>query len=272
MLDCNRHRTNGYRDKTWVHRVSDQNLETFHEQREADRDRSQNIINQRFPSLAEARDQYMALDTESRSEDSDRSVPEVYDTSSLPRKEVSRMYRKNKSPKVRSTKQVVVGGVDRFKTVSVEPKHPVTKLSALGKQTLTHSLKTRSVIKNNFGMPRLAPIKFNPANGAEAKDSITHHSVHDTELEPNKPNPFEKPSQKLLNGLSDPLFASKLEKMDKLTSNVSLSKMMFSNQSLERPSKKVSLYDYQKIQSTQHGSQILGQRHFLMGWPTSGFH
>lgn len=39
------------------------------------------------------------------------------------------------------------------------------------------------------------------------------------------------------------------------------------------PKKKnnLSLYDYQKIQSTAHGSQYLGQRHYMMGGPTSGW-
>jgi len=56
MIDCNRHRPNGLRDKTWQHRVSEEAIETYQSQRELDRDRKQNLINSRFPSLAEARD------------------------------------------------------------------------------------------------------------------------------------------------------------------------------------------------------------------------
>lgn len=51
------------------------------------------------------------------------------------------------------------------------------------------------------------------------------------------PKDFEK-------ALADPLFASKLDRMDKLSKS-SLSKMMFSNQRRGE-----SLYDYHKIQST----------------------
>lgn len=46
--------------------------------------------------------------------------------------------------------------------------------------------------------------------------------------------------------------------------------MMYNNDHLKRTRKKESLYDYQKIQSTQHLSQHLGQRHFMFGGPTSG--
>lgn len=39
MHDCNRHRNNGYRDKTWVHRIPEEAIETFQYHRETDRDR-----------------------------------------------------------------------------------------------------------------------------------------------------------------------------------------------------------------------------------------
>ena len=54
------------------------------------------------------------------------------------------------------------------------------------------------------------------------------------------PKHFEK-------GLSDPFFASKLDKLSK----VSYSKMMFTN---DKVKDKESLYDYLKIQSTAQGS------------------
>jgi hypothetical protein len=43
--------------------------------------------------------------------------------------------------------------------------------------------------------------------------------------------------------------------------------MMYQNQCRDRE----SLYDYQKIQSTAQGSQFLGQRHYILGGPTSGY-
>ena len=45
---------------------------------------------------------------------------------------------------------------------------------------------------------------------------------------------------------------------------------MYSNPSIENHKNKESIYDYQKIQSTAHESQFLGQRHHLFGGPTSG--
>ena len=59
MHDCNRHRKNGFKDKTWVKRIPSEFVEEFQNRRENDLDRAQNIVNNRFPSLAEARDQYL---------------------------------------------------------------------------------------------------------------------------------------------------------------------------------------------------------------------
>ena len=56
MHDCNRHRPNGYKDKTWEARVKDDTIYQFAALREQDRDRRQNKVNSRFPSLADARD------------------------------------------------------------------------------------------------------------------------------------------------------------------------------------------------------------------------
>jgi len=69
MHDCNRHRPNGYKDRTWEARVKDDTISQFNALREQDRDRRQNKVNSRFPSLAEARDQYLQMD---RVQDSDR--------------------------------------------------------------------------------------------------------------------------------------------------------------------------------------------------------
>ena len=59
MHDCNRHRPNGFRDKTWDDNIKHQSIEAFSTQRSIDQDRSQNLTNHRFPQLAEARDLYL---------------------------------------------------------------------------------------------------------------------------------------------------------------------------------------------------------------------
>jgi hypothetical protein len=51
---------------------------------------------------------------------------------------------------------------------------------------------------------------------------------------------------KIRSGLSDPLFASKLDSLER----ISFSKLMFTNNNPRND----SLYDYQKIQSTAQGS------------------
>jgi hypothetical protein len=98
-------------------------------------------------------------------------------------------------------------------------------------------------------MPKIANKKFVPVNKSEAKEHIFRSIKHDHETREyskekkvkqpsavNSPSNFEKK-------LSDPFFASKLDKMSK----ISYSKMMYSNQNTKD---KESLYDYQKIQST----------------------
>ena len=57
--ECNRHRLHGYKDKTWIERVPDECIYEYERKRNFDRNRKQNITNVRFPSLAEARDQYL---------------------------------------------------------------------------------------------------------------------------------------------------------------------------------------------------------------------
>jgi hypothetical protein len=57
--DCNRHRKNGYKDKTWVERIPNDFIDEFAKRRDKDLDRQQNIVNNRFPSLSDARDQYL---------------------------------------------------------------------------------------------------------------------------------------------------------------------------------------------------------------------
>jgi len=53
---------------------------------------------------------------------------------------------------------------------------------------------------------------------------------------------------------------------------MSLRQRMYNNSSVSNQVYKTPLCDYQKIQSTQHGSQIFGQIQFMLGGPTSGHH
>ena len=69
-------------------------------------------------------------------------------------------------------------------------------------------------------------------------------------------------------GLNDPFFATRLENLEKLR----YSKLMNSKEQRSKQTRRESLYDYQKIQSTSQGSQFLGQRHFMLGGPSSGYH
>lgn len=79
----------------------------------------------------------------------------------------------------------------------------------------------------------------------------------------------------MVQDLSEPqIITSRLDKMERKTmqNKLSLNDLMYSNINIVNQKFKTSLYDYQKIQSTEHGSQFLGQRHFLMGGPSSGNH
>ena len=57
-IDCNRHREGKFQNKKFiaVDRVHDTFIEEFGNRRKVDQNRKQNLINKRFPSLAEARD------------------------------------------------------------------------------------------------------------------------------------------------------------------------------------------------------------------------
>lgn len=52
-----------------------------------------------------------------------------------------------------------------------------------GNQTFTHSIKTRQIIKNNFGMPQINNKKFIPVNKGEAKESIFRNISHVHEVD-----------------------------------------------------------------------------------------
>jgi len=52
----------------------------------------------------------------------------------------------------------------------------------LGKQTLASSVKTRTILKNNFNNPRINNPKFVPVNKTEAKGQIWRTVNHDTEV------------------------------------------------------------------------------------------
>lgn len=61
LYDVARHRDKRFRNKEFFHidRVHVGYVEEFGKRRLVDQDRRQNLINNRFPSLAEARDQYL---------------------------------------------------------------------------------------------------------------------------------------------------------------------------------------------------------------------
>lgn len=127
----------------------------------------------------------------------------------------------------------------------------MSNLSTLDKQTLAHSIKTRHIVKNNFGMPRITNNRFVPVNKTEAKGTIFRTVLHDTEIDgpmlknshtklPEKsasPRDLPAANKQMLSGLSDPLFASKLDRMENF-SKVSLGKMMYSNNSLAKHERK----------------------------------
>jgi len=64
MHDCNRHRDNGYRDVTWKHKIEDDHMLLFKKKRDEDLDRQQHLLNMRFPTMADARDQYIEKEKE----------------------------------------------------------------------------------------------------------------------------------------------------------------------------------------------------------------
>jgi hypothetical protein len=129
----------------------------------------------------------------------------------------------NNSPRNKANefvkRQVGEFNLNPIKEEAPVPKHKkkasqtISLNEQLLKQTLASSIKTRSITKNNFYMPKISNKKFVPVNKSEAKEHIFRTVQHDTEQEKygkdsknNSPTNFEK-------GLSDPFFASKLDSM-----------------------------------------------------------
>ena len=116
----------------------------------------------------------------------------------------------------------------------------------MGKQTLTHSLKTRLITKNNFGMPKISNNKFIPVNKSEAKGQIYRKTIHDTEVDDYIKREYESGENfQLKKDLSDPFFAQKLDEREH--GRDSFMRMMTDNPEQQRHKKKTALYDYQKI-------------------------
>lgn len=274
MHDCNRHRKHGYKDKTWVDRIPVDFVEEFARRREQDLDRQQNIVNNRFPSLAEARDQYLdgqvsrmeddygeglvsasisnEVDATGRTfePDDENALSKYVDSTLLTREQKANAYMKNNSPRNMAGRFVKSKVGPNLGAITLQPTEREKKrgasysvnqslVSSYGKQTLTGSIKTRAIVKNNFGMPYITNPKFIPVNKSSAKDQIFRTVNHDHEIEDFKvkdkysqilnSNVMESPKSRTPNNfekaLADPLFASKLDKMSKNN----LSKMMFSN-------------------------------------------
>jgi len=100
------------------------------------------------------------------------------------------MYLRGASPKNKSTRYVINKGEPQHLKLEPKPiepkgkKHTMDKVMAeYGKQTLASSVKTRAIVKNNFGMPRINNKFFKPVNRAEAKDTIFRQTTHDYELD-----------------------------------------------------------------------------------------
>jgi len=107
-------------------------------------------------------------------------------------------------------------------------------------------------------MPRIDNHRFMPPNKNEAKDTIFRAALHDTEIDDKMlrrdnlikaakmvMSPKDDDKSKIISGLSDPLFASKLDRMERLAnaSKMSLGLMMYTNKTQQQ----TSIYDYQKI-------------------------
>ena len=155
------------------------------------------------------------------------------------------MYMANSSPKNRSTNFVVSQAVmQKIKTQSLDSRQLKLKKDPFankeyGNQTFTHSIKTRQIIKNNYGMPHITNKKFLPVNKTEAKDTIFRNCLHVHEVDEfitdndvnksrfagsknesikirdNNSKERRKNESELLSNLNNSAFAQKLDNMEK---------------------------------------------------------
>lgn len=119
----------------------------------------------------------------------------VGDTSNLTQVQRADVYSKN-SPRTRQTKFVIEKGNERFfRAQSLEvPMRENKTLTTTGAETLNnplkdysnqtfvHSIKTRDIIKNGFGMNYQKNKAFLPVNNSDAKKTIHRPTVHNEEM------------------------------------------------------------------------------------------
>lgn len=141
-------------------------------------------------------------------------------------------------------------------------------------QTFVHGIKTRDIIKNNYFMPKIRNPAFIPASKRLSKENIARAITHNPELDyldamgPKFESRFASKKESFVNGsaqpsleasdrkpgdvtklgaagVSDSAFGKKLEGIEKnLESKLSLNKMIYSNDFVNRNKTKVSVYDY----------------------------
>ena len=149
------------------------------------------------------------------------------------------------------------------------------------KPTFASSIKAKNVLNKGNELPPLGKQAFRPANRSEAKDAIFRPLEHNHELiqackkksRASRFNDALHTADKRDTIRSQPYATHKPTKCSNSLSRLPLSKISYDNPHLTHKNRpKVSVYDYQKIQSTQHNSQIFGQRQFMMGGPSSGHH
>lgn len=136
-------------------------------------------------------------------------------------------------------------------------------------------------------MPKIRNHAFLPASKRLSKDNIARHITHNAELDyldaqgpkfdsrfsskkesaiGSMQNSLEASDRKLTDskklgvaGNSDSAFGKKLESIEKNNeTKLNFNKIMYSNEFVNRNKTKTSVYDYQKICSTQNNSQFLG--------------
>ena len=114
--------------------------------------------------------------------ESENALAKYVDSTLLTREQKANAYLKHNSPRNIAGRFVKSKVGPNMGAITIQPTERDKKrgtassvnnqsmVSSYGKQTLAGSIKTRSIIKNNFGMPYIQNPKFIPVNRSAAKE------------------------------------------------------------------------------------------------------
>lgn len=167
------------KQKHFYERVPQERVDEFNQIRTADIDRSQKMVNNRFPELSEARTAFLGLENKLPSKQV--QAQEVVKFSEVVEKLAQEeepflgrsQYEETQSQIKKSGR--ASGFEDRSKSMTVSSMRG--NLGNAGKSTMAASIKTKYIVRSRHN--ELTTNRFIPVNSVEAKNTVKKEIIHD---------------------------------------------------------------------------------------------